>query len=87
MLLSLARAKHSRQAEEIATAHYRPQERRFRNFVKAPARLRIFALCWMFLSLASTGFLEQLKISNRWRIINQMFAKSLPLDARVEKYR
>ena len=62
MLLSLARAKHSRQAEEIATAHYRPQERRFRNFVKAPARLRDFALCWMFVSLASTGFLEQLKM-------------------------
>ena len=25
--------------------------------------------------------------ANRWRIINQMFAKSLPLDARVKKYR
>ena len=25
--------------------------------------------------------------TNRWRIINQMFAKSLPLDARVKKYR
>ena len=24
--------------------------------------------------------------ANRWRIINQMFAKSLPLDARVKKY-
>ena len=29
---------------------------------QAPARLRDFALCWMFLSLASTGFLEQLKM-------------------------
>ena len=28
----------------------------------APARLRDFALCWMFLSLASIGFLEQLKM-------------------------
>ena len=25
--------------------------------------------------------------ANRWRIINQMFAKSLTLDARVKKYR
>ena len=28
--------------------------------VQAPARLRDFALCWMFFSLASTGFLEHL---------------------------
>ena len=27
---------------------------------KAPARLRDFALCWMFFSLASSGFLEHL---------------------------
>ena len=27
---------------------------------KAPARLKDFALCWMFFSLASTGFLEHL---------------------------
>ena len=29
---------------------------------EAPARLRNFALCWMFFSLASTGFLEYLKM-------------------------
>ena len=28
--------------------------------IQAPARLRDFALCWMFFSLASTGFLEHL---------------------------
>ena len=34
-------------------------------------------LCWMFLSLASTIFLEHLNMQN---IINLIFAKSLPLD-------
>ena len=31
------------------------------SYVKAPARLRYFALCWNKHSLASTGFLEHLK--------------------------
>ena len=48
---------------------------------QAPARLRDFTLCWMFFPLASTRFLD-----NRWRIINQMFANSLPVYARVKKY-
>ena len=33
-----------------------------KSVAEAPARLRDFSLCWMFLSLASTGFLEQLKM-------------------------
>ena len=33
----------------------------FLKSTQAPARLRDSALCWMFLSLASTGFLENLK--------------------------
>ena len=57
------------------------------GFAEAPARLRDFALCWMFFPLASTGFLEHLTMPNRWCIINQMFANSLPVDARVKNIR
>ena len=44
------------------------------------------ALCLMFLSLASTGFFRATQNAYRWRIINQMFAKSLPVDARGQKF-
>ena len=41
----------------------RPQRRRCAfTYLEAPARLRDSALCWMFLSLASTRFLEELKM-------------------------
>ena len=45
-------------ALSLAMSHY--PARLLRS--QALARLRDIALCWMFLSLASTGFLEKLKI-------------------------
>ena len=53
----------------------------------APARLRDFALCWMFFSLASTGFLEHLTMTTDGALSILMFANSLPVDARVKNYR
>ena len=44
----------------ISTAGGRVHTAPWRRPSKAPARLRDFALCWMFFSLASTGFLEHL---------------------------
>ena len=51
--------------------------------LKALARQSKFALVVMF---NPYRIFRASQSANRWRIINQMFAKSMPLDARVKKY-
>ena len=58
-----------------------------KRFIQAPARLRDFALLLDVFFPSIYRIFRASHNANRWRIINLMFANSMPVDAGVKKYR